>query len=109
MKKNTTYTKKQAAADKKLREQYKAMTLPYDRLKFMSEAETNAIYLCNIHSDAEDLDGGWFPMLGGFQMSKGAERFKTDTYENAVAIAQGFKEEYARKFAAYKLECAELA
>jgi len=108
MKKTTRYTNKQAAADKKLREQYKALTLPYDRLKFMSEAEIGAIYLCNIHSEAEDMDGGWYPMLGGFQLAKGDEKFKSDTYENALAVAQGFKEEYGRKFAAYKVECAEL-
>lgn len=106
---NTRYTKKQAAADKKLREQYKALSLPYDRLKFMSEAKTSAIYLCNIHSEADDMDGGWYPMLGGFQMAAGAEKFKTDTFENAKAIAQGLKEDYTRKFLAYKAECAELA
>lgn len=105
----TTYTKKQAKADKALREQYKGFTSQYDKLKFMSEAPTGAIYLCDLHSEAEDMDGAWYPMLGGFQVANGKERFKSETQELALAAAEVSKAEYQSRFAAFKADCAALA
>lgn len=104
----TTYTKKQSRIDKQLRQEYKCLTNPRSKLEWMSRAPLGAIYLCDLSSDAEDLNGQWFPMLGGFQIANGTEKYASESKELALAAALSARQVYEQRLVAYHAECREL-
>jgi hypothetical protein len=106
---DTTYSTKQARADKALRQNFKNLTDPGAKTAWLSQAPTGAIYLCKISSEAEDLDGAWFPMLGGFQLENGTEKFACRTREFALEAAELARQMYVERLATHEANAARAA
>ena len=87
--------------NRKLRE-HKNMRMAYSKLiqkeekyKFMVAAEAWAIFLTN-PGDADD-QGSWHPMLGGYIVQDGDQKFPRKTWQAALKVAEQAREEYRNK------------